>query len=166
MKKLLQLQSIILLGGTLFAWYTVYQDFVRFYAVEGGLFKVQDCLIPNPVTTPCFYGAFAFLIAFVWSLKIIKFADEKKKLNQRRLVWLLIASTLFAWGNFTYTLYKFWLSRGEPTIGCSGILSGSPWVTPCFIGALIFLAALVAGLVIKKKMKSGFILNQVERIDS
>ncbi len=159
MKKLFQLQSIVLLIGTIFAWYTVYTDFVRFYAVEGTIFKVQDSIIPNPVATPCFYGAFAFLIAFIWSLYIIKFIDEKKKLHQTRLVWLLIASTLFAWGNFSYTLYKFWLSKGEPTIGCSGVLTTSPWTTPCFIGAAIFLIALIVGLIIKRNLNKNLPAN-------
>lgn len=151
MKGLLKIQSIVLLGGTLFAWYTVYTDFSRFYDIEGTLFRVQDCIIPNPVTTPCFYGAFAFLIAFIWSLYIIKFTDDKKRWHQTRLMWLLIASVLFAWGNFSYTLYKFWLSKGAPTIGCSGVLSTSPWVTPCFTGAVIFLVSLIVGLIIKRK---------------
>ncbi|MFA4937165.1 MAG: hypothetical protein WC575_02675 [Patescibacteria group bacterium] len=156
MKKLFQLQSVVLLIGTIFAWYTVYVDFARFYAVEGTLFKVQDCIIPNPVTTPCFYGAFAFLIGFIWSLYIIKFLDDKKKIQQKRLVWLLIASTLFAWGNFSYTLYKFWLSHGEPTIGCSGQLVTNPFITPCFIGAAIFLVALIVGWWIKRILGKNF----------
>ncbi|MFH1111575.1 MAG: hypothetical protein V1712_00700 [Patescibacteria group bacterium] len=161
MKKLFQLQSIILLIGTIFAWYTVYTDFTRFYVVEGELFKIKDCIIPNPVTTPCFYGAFAFLIAFFWSLYIIKFVDEKRKMHQQRLSWLLIASTLFAWGNFGYTLYKFWLSKGAPIIGCSGVLSTSPWTTPCFIGAAIFLAALIVSLIISKKSRKSLTLPPV-----
>ena len=154
MKSLLKIQSVVLLGGSLFAWYTVYTDFKRFYDVEGTLFRVQDCIIPNPVTTPCFYGAFAFLIAFIWSLYIINWQSEKRSWHQSRLVWLLIASTLFAWGNFGFTLYKFWLSKGAPTIGCSGVLSTSPWVTPCFTGAVMFLIALIVGIVLKKKLQN------------
>lgn len=151
MKKLLKLQSLILLIGTLFAWYTVYQDYARFYLVEGTIFKINDCIYPNPVTTPCFYGAWAFLLAFIWSLYIIKFIDVKQMWHQFRLTWLLVVSVLFAWGNFSHTLYRFWLSKGAPTIGCSGVLSTNPWTTPCFIGAVIFLLALAVALVIKRK---------------
>ncbi len=154
MKKLLPIQSLVLLGGTLFAWYTVYIDFSRFYLNEGTLFKINDCIVPNPVTTPCFYGAFAFLIAFIWSLYILKFVGDKLKWHQRRLVWLLIASVLFAWGNFSRTLYSFWLSQGQPTIGCSGVLSTNPWTTPCFIGAAVFLMALIIAWIIKKKISA------------
>ena len=153
MKNLFRAQALVLLTGTIFAWYTVYQDFSRFYLNEGTVFKINDCIVPNPVTTPCFYGAFAFLAAFIWSLYIIKFVDDKQKLHQQKLFWLLIASVLFAWGNFSRTLYSFWLSKGAPTIGCSGVLSTSPWSTPCFIGSVIFLLAMIMALVIKFRAK-------------
>lgn len=60
-------QSIILLTGTLWAWGNTLRDLVRFYGFEGTLFKVADCVIPNPFTQPCLYGAIGFLVAFVWS---------------------------------------------------------------------------------------------------
>ena len=55
----------ILTGGTIFSWTTVYQDFVRFFNLYGDLFRIYDCEIPNPVTTPCFYGAIAFAKSIV-----------------------------------------------------------------------------------------------------
>ncbi len=150
MKKLLLLQILILVAGTIFAWYTVYHDFARFYAIEGTYFKVSDCIVPNPVTTPCFYGAFAFLAALIWSIYIIRMISDRQIVQQKRLVWLLFASVLFAWSNFGYVYYKFLANQGRPTIGCSGQLMTNPFTTPCFIGSVIFLVALIVSLLIKR----------------
>jgi len=43
MKKLFASQTILLLGGTVFAWYNVILNFMRFYHVEGTIFKIQNC---------------------------------------------------------------------------------------------------------------------------
>jgi len=154
LKKLYQLQSIVLLIGVGFAWFTVYQDFARFYGVEGTVFKIQDCILTNPVTTPCFWGAWAFLIAFIWSLFILKQTDLVRAKSEKKLTWLLIASVLFAWGNFGYVLYSFLTSTTGSTKGCSGVLTTNPFATPCFIGSVIFLIALALALVIKHKDRS------------
>jgi len=138
-KKLLIIQSLVLLAGTVFAWSTVAGDFTRFYSVEGTM---------SPIMTPCFYGAWAFLTALIWSLAILAWPSEKQKVHQRRLVFLLVGGTLFAWGNFTYGLVKFLANQSQPTIGCSGAMVANPFTTPCFIGALFFFAALLISLVI------------------
>ena len=144
----------VLFVGTVFAWYTVIQDFIRFYNFEGTVFKVTDCIIPNPVTTPCFYGSWAFLIALIWAITIIRQKDPiVQKKNQVRLTWFLVAGTLFAWGNFLKGLIKFYANQGRPTVGCSGQLVSNPFTTPCFIGAVIFLCALVVALIISRKKK-------------
>lgn len=152
--KLLKLQSVVLFLGTIFAFYTVYTDFARFYGLEGTLFKVKNCVIPNPVVTPCFYGAFGFLIAFVLSVKILKTIDlDKIKKKQRTLLFVLIGCTVFAWGNFFFTLYKYFraLSLNEAFTGCSGVTASHPFVTPCFIGSAIFLIALLVGISLDKR---------------
>lgn len=141
------LQSFALFCGTVFAFYTVYNDFVRFYSFEGTIFKIRDCIIPNPVTTACFYGAFAFLIAFIWSLFILRFGELKQKIHQKRLIWFLIAGVLFAWSNFSNELIKFYNAGSKDVIGCSGILTKNPFTTPCFIGASIFLASLIISII-------------------
>lgn len=152
MKRGYLLQSLVLFGGTIFAWTTVANDFRRFYAIEGTIFKVQDCAIPNPVTTPCFYGAFAFLVAFVWSVILLKKDGEEQTRGERKLRWLLLASTLFAWGNFSRTLYTFYSTPpAAEKVGCSGQLVSSPFVTPCFYGSMIFLIALVLSFVLLRR---------------
>lgn len=140
-KKLL---SLVLLIGTLFAFYTVYTDFSRFYDLHGTVFQLKDCIIPNPVTTPCFYGAFGFLIAFIWSLKLLR-----KQKSYKNLQYFIIACVLFAWGNFAYSLQRFYATAktGHP-VGCSGQFVSNPWSTPCFIGASIFLVALIVVFIV------------------
>lgn len=132
--------------GTLFSWYTVVTDFIKFYAVQGNLYQVTNCYIPNPVTTACFYGAWAFLAAFIWSIYIYRSALDKQLMLMKRLVWFLVAGTIFAWTNFTILLVRFLNTPvGEPTVGCSGQLTSNPFTTPCFIGSVIFLISLVIG---------------------
>ncbi len=152
MKKISLLLPLVLAAGTLFAWYTVYNDFRRFYDSEGTLFKIQDCAIPNPVTTPCFYGAFAFLIALIWSIVIMKLSVANFRASLSKLLWLLIASVIFAWGNFVYSLVRFYQTQTSgQAIGCSGQLVTNPWTTPCFIGACNFLLALVIAWILFRR---------------
>lgn len=143
--RLLKILSLVLLGGTVFAWYTVYRDFSLFYGYEGTIFKIKDCYIPNPVTTPCFYGAFAFFAALVWSLKINTRDPEAHARGQKYLTLFLIACVIFAWANFTIQAVRFFATAniGEVGISCSGIPTTNPFATPCFIGAAIFLFALI-----------------------
>lgn len=151
-KKISILLQTVLLVGVIFSWFTVYQDFSRFYASEGTFFKVKDCVVPNPVTTPCFYGAFAFLAAFIWSFRIPKMSEEKKPLQYQYLSYLIIASTLFAWSNFIFILAKFLMRpKGSIAIGCSGQVMTNPFNTPCFIGSAIFLVALVVVFLVRFK---------------
>ncbi|MFH1426036.1 MAG: hypothetical protein ABIG66_01235 [Candidatus Kerfeldbacteria bacterium] len=149
LKVLYPLQTLVLLGGTIFAWYTVYGDFARHYQYEGSFFKFTDCIVPNPLATPCFYGAIAFLIALVWSIIILRKKLDQKMLQHKRLFWLLLAGTLFAWGNFGWGFYKFWQNDMAPTAGCSGVVVDNPFSTPCFYGALFYLSALIVSIIIK-----------------
>lgn len=150
MKRLYISQILTLAVGVLFSWYTTVNDFIRFYNTEGTIFKVKDCFFPNPVTTACFYGAIAFLIAFAWSVYILKKAGlAKKEFHQTRLSWLLAAGTIFAWANFSNVLYKFYGT--DSNIGCSGVPISSPFLTPCFYGSVIFLISLIIALIIVKK---------------
>ncbi|MBI3963943.1 MAG: hypothetical protein HY341_03000 [Candidatus Kerfeldbacteria bacterium] len=145
------LLMVVLLGGTAFAWTTVVRDFQRFAEIEGTVFKVRDCAVPNPVTTPCFYGAFAFAIALVWSAVAYQADADRARLHYRRLSWLLIAGTLFAWSVNGWELWKFVTRDASgPIVGCSGQLVSNPYTTPCFIGASIFLLSLIVGLLARR----------------
>lgn len=152
-KKLHQWQLAILGVGTIFSFYTVVTDFMRFYDYEGTLLKVQDCVVPNPVTTPCFYGSFAFLAALVWSCRIYRGATERTAGQLIKLTWLLIASNLFAWGNFSRVAYSFYSAGTGSTTGCSGVLTTNPFTTPCFIGSAIFMLALLTTLILNRSLR-------------
>jgi hypothetical protein len=130
--KLQKLLTIILFGGSIFAWYTVFNDFSRFQRIYGTIFRIENCSVPNPVTTPCFYGAIAFVIALILSIKK----------NEKPLYILLIGGTIFAWSNFAYEVYKFYASTGVKT-SCAGVITNNVFTTPCFYGACIYLLALI-----------------------
>jgi len=153
MNKLYKLQSLILFAGTIFAWITIYNDFSRFYKFYGSFTRLQDCAVPNPVTTPCFYGAFAFLFGFIWSLFILKRKSENRRVQQRKLNILLIASTIFAWGNFILEVIRFYTIKNGPKVSCSGISTDNVLLTPCFYGSVIFLTALIISVIIIIKSK-------------
>lgn len=147
MKKYFQIQILILLVGTLFAGYNVIKNSIRFYNYEGTLFKINDCVIPNPVTEACFYGAIAFLVALIWSIVIFRKYSNGKLFNkvQHYLWWFLSFGTIFALFNVTKEFAAFYLNDG-PTLGCSSTVIVNPFLTPCFGGMVIFLiAALLAG---------------------
>ena len=140
--------TITLFGGTIFAWYTVFNDFLLFYNAEGTFLKVTDCVIPNPVVTPCFYGAFAFLTTFIWSLFLLGFSRARLKINQKYLFWFMIGGTIFAWGNFIPQLIEFVRADMQPILGCSGQVTTNPFTTACFIGSAIFLLALIISFIV------------------
>lgn len=150
MRKLYTFQSIWLLFGTTFAWYTVFTDFQRFYSLYGNITRISDCIIPNPVTTPCFYGAFAFLAAFIWSLFICQTSKNNKVVNQNKLHILLIGSNIFAFTNLFIEVYNFYFIKSSSQISCSGVPASSIFVTPCFIGSMFFLGAFIISKIIKK----------------
>ena len=152
-RTLLQFQVGILTIGTVFSWTTLVFDYRRFFASGGSVFELSGCVVTNPVITPCFYGALAFLIALLSALVIFRSNPTAVLKNQRRLQFLLIAGTAFAWGNFAYEAYRFIQSKPTSSeFGCpAGDLVVNPLMTPCFYGALIFLATLIVSLLITRK---------------
>lgn len=58
---------------------------------------------------------------------------------------VLLAGTIFAWGNFIYELSS-WLKIGTCQTGCA-VGATNPFLTPCFFGALFFTLALVISIV-------------------
>lgn len=161
-KRLYYLQTALLLAGTILAWVTVFNDFSRHYDMYGSLTRINDCVIPNPVMTPCFYGAFAFLLAFIWSINILRnLESEKIAYKQKRLWILLIAGTIFAWSNFSLELIKFYSSNTEK-LSCSGVPTNNVFLTPCFFGAAVFLLTLIVATIIKYRKEENKTVNTPE----
>lgn len=151
---LVYLQVLVLAAGTIFAWVTVYNDYVRFYALYGNLFRFKDCAIPNPLTTPCFYGATGFIIALALALVILRkfLAGQDYSKLQRVLLWLTGLGSIFAWTNFGYSATRIWMSGGQG-VTCSGVVSSNPLTTPCFVGAVIYLISFFISALIYSNKK-------------
>jgi hypothetical protein len=149
-EKLIRAQVVVLALGTAFSWITLVLDYRRFFASGGRVLEISGCAVANPVATPCFYGALAFLAALVWAVVILRSPPEAASKRQRGLHWLLAAGTVFAWGNLAYEVYRFVQPQPAASVfSCpAGEVAGNPLLTPCFYGALIFLAALVVSTAI------------------
>ena len=61
---------------------------------------------------------------------------------------ILLAGTMFSWGNFGYELNN-WINTGKQ-IGCA-IGSSNPFYTPCFFGAIFFSVAFILSALSLKK---------------
>lgn len=149
-RTLLKVQVSVLAIGTGFSWITLIFDYRRFFASGGHVLQFSGCVVTNPIITPCFYGALAFLVAFVSALMILRSTSAMALKKQRGLQLLLAAGTVFAWGNFTYEAYRF--MQPQPVASAFSCPAGeaaiNPLLTPCFYGALIFLTALVVSVFI------------------
>jgi hypothetical protein len=155
-KSLLKVQVAVLALGTAFSWFTLSIDYRRFFAAGGHVLELSGCAVANPLVTPCFYGAVAFLAAFLWAVAVLRSAPGVMTSRQRGLNGLLIAGTVFAWGNFAYEVYRF--SQPQPAASAFSCPKGeaavNPLMTPCFYGALIYLTALVVSLLILRARAS------------
>ncbi len=147
-RLLLKVQVALLALGTAFSWSTLFFDYRRYFAAGGHAFELSGCAVANPLVTPCFYGAMAFLAAFVWALAVLRSPSAAVARRQRGLSALLAAGTVFAWGNFAYEVYRFSQPHAAASaFSCpAGEAAAHPLTTPCFYGALIYLAALVVSL--------------------
>ena len=152
LRLLLRLQVGVLAIGTAFAWFTLVGDYRRFFSAGGRVFEWSGCPVANPLLTPCFYGALAFLGAFIWALALLRSPPEAAAGRQRGLNWLLAAGSVFAWGNFAYELFLYTERRPASAFSCPppGEAPVHPLMAPCFYGAVIFLGALAVSLAILK----------------
>lgn len=144
-KLLIGGQIFFLICGSLFAWYIIVREFINFYANEGTIFKVADCVYTNPVTTPCFYGGVGFLVALGWVFYLLKINDKTKQIKARfKHTLFLFGGTLFAWGVVTWEWWKIKQAAGQPVVGCSGLMT-SIFDSSCLYGASFFLLSFLLG---------------------
>jgi len=71
MKKIIIVQFIVLLGGTLFAWVNFGKEYLAWINKSTCTTGCSVGLV-NPFFTACFYGAIFFTIAFVLNIIILK----------------------------------------------------------------------------------------------
>jgi len=156
--KAVRVPVICLIGflaaGTVIAWSTVALAFIRFYRAEGTLLKVTNCRFPNPITTPCFYGAIAFVVALLWAASLASGAKRLVR-GYEGLWWLLLASTIFGWSNVGY---EFWRWNQSPTgfiVSCTTESISSPLQSPCLYGSIMFLGAwITVGLMLRTQKQA------------
>jgi hypothetical protein len=163
--SLRRLQVAILAIGTIFSWTTLVLDYRSFFDSGGTVLQFGGCAVTNPLATPCFYGALAFAIALAGSIAILRATDTAAIARQRGLNALLIAGTLFAWGNFAYEAYRYLQPQPSPSaFSCpAGEAVPNPFATSCFYGALIFSAALLVSTRLRRGAAAGAPLRRVPR---
>lgn len=133
MKRLLYILTVLLGGGMIVSWAAVVRQFQNFFQYYDTIFRFRDCVAPNPLVTPCFYGAVAFLIAFIWSLTLLK---SPTLARARRLKGLLIFGTVFALSVLIYEAFDYYKIFTGPIQSCApGV---PPLQTPCFYGFIFF----------------------------
>jgi len=71
MKKIILAQFIILLAGTLFAWFNFARELISWLNAQNCPTGCVSGLV-NPFLTPCFYGAIFFALAFILSAILLK----------------------------------------------------------------------------------------------
>jgi len=77
MKKIITIQFIVLLAGTLFAWTNFVIELVDWLHKRA---CSTGCVVGlvNPFLTPCFYGAIVFAAAFILSAILLKKSKDIK----------------------------------------------------------------------------------------
>lgn len=154
MKTFKILQVVLLYAGTVFAWYNVYLSFVAFYINEGSILKFQNCSVANPLLTPCFWGALGFLVAAIWvSWIFLQTQLGLVKLHQRRIIFFLIACTVFGFGNVIWEAFTLNQASGGQILACGGKTISSVFQSGCFYGSIIFLLSLLVTMFIYNKLK-------------
>jgi len=151
-KKYLTAIIVVLIGGGIFAWYQVITGFMRFYGIYQTIFKVQNCAFPNPVTTPCFYGAIGFIVALVWAIKLYRKADLNRK-DVLYFTYFMIGCVIFGFSNVAIEFYQFSKATSGSITGCSGLIT-NPWQSPCLKGSSFYLLTLIISFFALKTHKS------------
>jgi hypothetical protein len=149
-KKLLGVQSLVLLCGTVYAWSKLIPQFTHFYALYGTFLRFSNCTIPNPFATACLYGSTAFLVALFWSIRMYQ---APQYTGERRLRNFLAFCVAFAASVVLYEAaeyYKLFTS----TVSFSCTPGASPLQTPCFYGMLFFIIAFITSIVATRRLKS------------
>ncbi len=149
-KKLLLTQALVLFGGTVFAWSKLIPQLRDFWALYGTFFRVNDCVIPNPFLTACFYGSAAFLVALFWSIRVYQSPGYG---GERRLRNFLLFCVVFGASVVAYEAVEYYKLFGHSTNAFICTPGVSPLETPCFTGMLFFIVAFGFSVVATRRLK-------------
>jgi len=129
------LQIILLLIGVVFSGWTLYGE-------SSGKFWLQLC----------FYGFLMFLISWLIAIYVLWIRNKRWQLIwQKRLIEILSVGAVFSVVNFGLSACNFYNRRFcAPT--CRVGLN-SPFASPCFYGAVIFLISLWVAIKLYKRLK-------------
>lgn len=136
-------------------WSTIVREVDTFCDQQGGglgsLLTFSGTATTNPLITPCFWGSIVFLITLAWTLTLILEKDKSKiTASQKKLVYVLGGSTLFAFVNNIPIFYNFMTKPKGSGLSCSADIVSNPFLTSCFYGFASFLAALICGFMAMK----------------
>jgi hypothetical protein len=148
-KNLLFIQSLVLFGGTIFAWSKLLPQIDTFQTLYGTLFRFNDLAVPNPLLTACLYGSTAFLVVLFWSVLVVQRPGygSQRMLRNALLFCVVFAASVVASEAVEY--YKLFDSAISVT--CSpGV---PPTQTPCFYGMLFFIAAFITSVYATRRLK-------------
>lgn len=150
-KHLLGLQSIILFCGTIFAWSKLIPQFIAFYATYGTFLRFSDCVVPNPFMTACLYGSLAFVVALYWSVRLYLAPSAT---SERWLRNFLVFCVAFAGSVVLSEAAEYYkLFTGSVSVTCTpGV---PPLETPCFVGMLFFIGALICSTFANRLLANG-----------
>lgn len=147
-KLLRKLRLSLLVLGVFVSWFATISAFREFYGYEGTIFKIRNCVTPNPITTPCFWGALAFAGGLYWTYK--KYGKETKKF-ERNFLYFMIFSIIFAWSNFAIELKGVKPNPDALVTVCKP--TTNPFLSPCFFGSILFTLSFLTTLLLVKKKK-------------
>lgn len=142
------LRLFFLLLGVIVSWTATISAFLEFYGNEGTIFKIKNCVIPNPITTPCFWGAIAFFAALLFAIRYLKKENLK---FERNFFYLMIFSIIFAWVNFGIELRGIKPRPGALITVCKP--AQNPFLSPCFFGSILFTLSFTTSWLIKEKTR-------------
>ncbi len=155
----LSLQTVALIWGNFVGWTTIFRDVQIFCTNEAkgleALLSFTGNVTTNPLLTPCFWGTLSFTLSLLWTLRLLLMKNEEKRRTEyKKLLVLLVASTLFAFVNNIPLFYRFYTTPKGTATSCSpGKLLTNPFLTSCFFGLSAFTLATLAALGGKKFTK-------------
>ena len=148
-RGLIALQTLFLLVGSMFAWSKLVPQMTTFYAIYHTFWHFVGCTVPNPLTTACLYGSIGFVVALVWSLKVL---GTPTYTGQRYLRNFLLGCSIFAASVVAYeALVYYKIIAATVSVSCTP--GASPLASPCFTGMTFFILAFATSIFATRRLR-------------